>query len=164
MAGAHELAEHAARGTLHHVELWVPDLGRAVANFGWLLECLGYMPYQNWEHGRSWRLGDTYIVIEQSPALTADTYDRLRPGLNHLAFHAGPASSVDQLVSRALERGWSLLFPGKHPHAGGPQHYAAYLTDTDGFEIELVAQDSDEEPAVGTRPRASKRSRTPGLK
>jgi hypothetical protein len=29
-------------GALHHVELWVPDLGRAVRSFGWLLESLGY--------------------------------------------------------------------------------------------------------------------------
>ena len=27
--------------TLHHVELWVPDLGRAVASWGWLLTELG---------------------------------------------------------------------------------------------------------------------------
>jgi catechol 2,3-dioxygenase-like lactoylglutathione lyase family enzyme len=141
MTASHEPAQQAARGSLHHVELWVPDLGRAVANFGWLLECLGYRSYQNWDHGRSWRLGDTYIVIEESPALTAGTHDRLRPGLNHLAFHAGPPASVDHLVTQAVERGWSLLFLDKHPYAGGPQHYAAYLSDPDGFEVELVAQD-----------------------
>jgi hypothetical protein len=27
-----------------------------------------------------------------------------------------------------------------HPHAGGPDHHAAYLANTDGFEVELVAQ------------------------
>jgi hypothetical protein len=35
--------------------------------------------------------------------------------------------------------GWTLLFPDRHPHAGGPDHYAAYLENTDGFEVELVA-------------------------
>jgi hypothetical protein len=29
-------------GELHHVELWVPDLGRATASWGWLLGALGY--------------------------------------------------------------------------------------------------------------------------
>src|SRR5205807_528561 len=29
-------------GALHHVEIWVPDLDRTVASFGWLLERLGY--------------------------------------------------------------------------------------------------------------------------
>jgi hypothetical protein len=62
-------------GTLHHVELWVPDLSRAVA-------------------------------------MSAPAHDRLRPGLNHLAFHAG-----------------------------GPGHYAAYLSNADGYEVELVADD-----------------------
>lgn len=54
------------KGTLHHIELWVPDLGRA-------------------------------------------------------------------------KHGWVQLFQDKYPHAGGPGHYAAYLTNSDGFELELVA-------------------------
>jgi catechol 2,3-dioxygenase-like lactoylglutathione lyase family enzyme len=76
-------------GGLHHVELWVPDLARARAEWGWLLGRLGYEPFQDWDDGCSWRLGETYLVVEQSPALTVGQYDRLRPGLNHLAFHAG---------------------------------------------------------------------------
>ena len=35
--------------------------------------------------------------------------------------------------------GWSLLFPDRHPFAGGPEHYAAYLKDRHGYEVELVA-------------------------
>ena len=34
-------------GTLHHVELWVPDIGRAVLEWGWLLTALGYQQFQN---------------------------------------------------------------------------------------------------------------------
>jgi hypothetical protein len=63
----------------------------------------------------------------------------MRPGLNHLAFHAGSRSSVEAIVAGAHEHGWSLMFPDKHPWAGGPEHYAAYLEDRDGFEVELVA-------------------------
>ncbi len=48
-----------SHGMLHHVEIWVPDLDRAVASFGWLLEALGYTPFQSWSNGRSWRLGAT---------------------------------------------------------------------------------------------------------
>ncbi len=126
-------------GSLHHVELWVPDLARAAEQWGWLLGELGYQPYQDWPDGRSWRLGGTYLVVEQSPALTAGDHDRLRPGLNHLAFHAGPRRAVDALAAAGPARGWTLLFPDAHPHAGGPDHYAAYLANTDGFEVELVA-------------------------
>jgi len=34
----------ASPGTLHHVELWVPDLGRACSLWGRLLGELGYTP------------------------------------------------------------------------------------------------------------------------
>jgi catechol 2,3-dioxygenase-like lactoylglutathione lyase family enzyme len=126
-------------GALHHVEIWVPDLDRAAASFGWLLEALGYTLFQEWDKGRSWRLGDTYLVFERSPALTADEHDRCRPGLNHLAFHVADRETVEALAKEAPGHGWRLLFPDRHPHAGGEQHYAAYLADTDGFEVELVA-------------------------
>jgi catechol 2,3-dioxygenase-like lactoylglutathione lyase family enzyme len=126
-------------GTLHHVELWVPSLDRAVRSWGWLLGELGYQQYQDWPAGRSWRLGPTYLVLEQSPALTADVHDRCRPGLNHLAFHVRDESTVDALVAAAPAHGWDLLFADRHPHAGGPDQYAAYLADVDGFEAELVA-------------------------
>jgi catechol 2,3-dioxygenase-like lactoylglutathione lyase family enzyme len=131
-----------APGSLHHVELWVPDLPRAITQWGWLLGQLGYTPFQDWPHGRSWRLGNAYLVVEQSPALTATGHDRLRPGMNHLAFHAGSRHHVDVLAVEGPAHGWTLLFPDKHPHAGGPDHYAAYLTNTDGFEVELVADEN----------------------
>ncbi|WP_327585458.1 VOC family protein [Nonomuraea sp. NBC_00507] len=128
-------------GTLHHVEIWVPDLPRAIGSWQWLLEALGYTVSQDWAGGRSWRLGPTYLVMEQSPALTADRHDRRRPGLNHLAFHVESRTRLDALVQQAPAYGWTLMFPDRHPYAGGEQHYAAYLEDKDGFEIELVAFD-----------------------
>ena len=131
-----------ARGDVHHVELWVPDLGRAILSFGWLLEVLGYAPLQDWKLGRSWILGTTYVVIEQSPALSSEVHDRNRPGLNHLAFHVGTRTECDRVATEAGDHGWVLLFPDRHPYAGGPDHYAAYMTNSDGFEIELVAADS----------------------
>ncbi|MFJ9355862.1 VOC family protein [Streptomyces mirabilis] len=124
---------------LHHVELWVPDLSRAVREWGWLLERLGCQTHQEWEHGRSWRKGPTYVVVEQSPAMRGTDHDRMRPGLNHLAFQVGAPAEVEALVGAASAHGWTLMFPDRHPHAGGPTHYAAYLVNTDGFEVELVA-------------------------
>jgi catechol 2,3-dioxygenase-like lactoylglutathione lyase family enzyme len=127
------------RGHLHHVELWVPDLDRSIASLGWLLQELGYQQFQSWSAGRSWLLDDTYVVVEQSAALTGTSHDRHLPGLNHLAFHAGSTAEVDRLMSEATARGWTLLFADRHPHAGGPDHYAGFLVDADGFEVELVA-------------------------
>jgi catechol 2,3-dioxygenase-like lactoylglutathione lyase family enzyme len=127
------------RGALHHVELWVPDLSRAADSFGWLLTELGYEPYQDWPGGLSWRQGDTYLVVEQSPALTGTDHDRCLPGLNHLAFHVGGQAQLDELVAAAPDHGWTLLFADRHPRAGGPEHCAGYLENSDGFEVELVA-------------------------
>ncbi|HEY3880923.1 MAG TPA: VOC family protein [Trebonia sp.] len=127
------------RGGLHHVELWVPDLARAEREWGWLLGRLGYELFQEWPAGRSWGLGATYIVVERSPAMAPGAHDRLRPGLNHLAFHAGFRSDVDALASDGPANGWNLLFADRHPYAGGGEHYAAYLANSDAFEAELVA-------------------------
>jgi catechol 2,3-dioxygenase-like lactoylglutathione lyase family enzyme len=126
-------------GALHHVEVWVPDLDRAVVSWGWLLEALGWAPFQEWPVGRSWRLGETYLVVERSPDLTAGSHDRCRPGLNHLAFHVDGRDRVDALLAQAGSYGWRPLFTERFPHAGGPEHYAAYLENGDGYEVELVA-------------------------
>jgi catechol 2,3-dioxygenase-like lactoylglutathione lyase family enzyme len=126
-------------GGLHHVELWVPSLPRAVESWGWLLTTLGWAQYQRWPDGRSWRWDRVYIVVEESPALTAEAHDRCRPGMNHLALHADSRATVDAVVGEAPAHGWTLLFPDRHPHAGGAEHYAAYLADRDGFEAEIVA-------------------------
>ena len=126
-------------GLIHHLELWVPDLDRAMASWGWLLAELGYKPFGEWPGGRSWRLGHTYIVLEQSPDRTAGRHDRCRPGLNHLAFHVAGQDLVEKLVAVAPSNGWRLMFASRHPYAGGEGHYAAYLENADGFEAELVA-------------------------
>jgi len=120
----------------------VPDIDRAIRSWGWLLAELGYQPFQDWPGGRSWSLPPTYLVIEQSPAMLPGEHERTRAGLNHLAFHAGDRGHVDTLTAAAFNYGWTLMFPDTHPHAGGAQHYAAYLTDADGYEVELVADDT----------------------
>jgi catechol 2,3-dioxygenase-like lactoylglutathione lyase family enzyme len=132
-------ADRPALGAIHHVELWVPNLDRAIVSWGWLLTALGYRMFQDWPGGRSWLSGHAYIVVEQSPARTASRHDRCRPGLNHLAFHVPSRRQVDELTGEALLHGWRLMFSDLHPYAGGPQHYAAYLENVDGFEVELVA-------------------------
>jgi catechol 2,3-dioxygenase-like lactoylglutathione lyase family enzyme len=134
-----ELASGPAPRGLHHVELWVEDLDTAAAGIGWLLEELGWSVHQDWTGGRSWRLGAVYVVVEASQDRRPGRHDRMRPGLNHLALHAGTPSEVDRLVEAATARGFTLMFPDRHPYAGGPDTYAAYLETADGFEVELVA-------------------------
>ncbi|MFL6119380.1 GNAT family N-acetyltransferase [Actinophytocola sp.] len=124
---------------VHHVELWVADLAAAEKTFGWLFTQLGWHEYQRWERGVSWRRGSGYVVVEDSPARTGDRHERTAPGINHLALHAGTRADVDRVTAAAPAHGWRLMFADRHPHAGGPDHYAAYLENADGFEVELVA-------------------------
>jgi ribonuclease HI len=129
----------APTGRIHHTELWVRDFPAAEASLGWLLERLGYVRADSWDTGAKWQGADGYIVIESGPDVLDAAHERRRPGLNHLAFHAGARAEVDLLVRRAASHGWTLLFADKHPHAGGQNHYAAYLENAEGFEVELVA-------------------------
>lgn len=126
-------------GEIHHVELWVSDLATAERSWGSLLTALGYGAFQTWERGRSWRLSSTYIVVEQSPDIVGHVHERRAPGKNHLAFHVGDRTDVDRLTGECVEHGWTLMYVDRHPYAGGRDHYAAYLVNEDGFEVELCA-------------------------
>jgi catechol 2,3-dioxygenase-like lactoylglutathione lyase family enzyme len=125
---------------VHHVEIWVPDLSRAVASWGWVLNRLGWKDGDGWPGGMTWiALDGSYVVVEQSPAMSAAEHDRMRPGMNHLALTAASRAEVDTVVAEAAANGWTLMFADRHPYAGGPQHYAAFLYNTDGYELEIVA-------------------------
>lgn len=127
------------RGRLHHVEIWVADLSAARERLGWLFQQLGYTVSGEWSEGTSYQGAGEYLVLESGPDVWAEGHERRRPGLNHLAFHAGTRAEVNALTTAARERGFSLLFADRHPFAGGRSHYAAYLEAPDGFEVELVA-------------------------
>jgi hypothetical protein len=57
----------------------------------------------------------------------------------------GVHAFIEKLVADAVLHGWRLMFPERHPYAGGREHYAAYLENGDGFEVELVANSSREQ-------------------
>jgi catechol 2,3-dioxygenase-like lactoylglutathione lyase family enzyme len=101
---------------------------------------MGYEPFQEWESGRSWRLGDMYIVFVQAETRFLDIpYHRGRVGLNHLAFHATSRHHVDEITRKLRDRGVTILYADKHPFAGGEDHFAVYFEDPDRMKIELVA-------------------------
>ncbi|MCG1020834.1 hypothetical protein EKQ44_04010 [Sutcliffiella horikoshii] len=128
-------------GLIHHIELYVSSLKETKEFWGWLLEELGYTPYQEWDKGKSWKLGDTYIVFVQTEERFLDIpYHRCRVGLNHLAFHASTRGQVDYLTEQLKSRGVNMLYMDKHPYAGGKNYYAVFFEDPDRIKVELVAR------------------------
>lgn len=127
---------------IHHVQIWVPDLARADRSWGWLLEQLAFTLDRKWEVGRVWRKDTTGLVLEQSPDMVPGMlYSRLRPGMNHIAFHVADTDTLAALVDAAADHGWTQLgATGRHQLAPGTK--VAYLEDADGFEVELVVTDA----------------------
>jgi catechol 2,3-dioxygenase-like lactoylglutathione lyase family enzyme len=123
----------------HHVELWVADLERAREEWGWLLGRLGFTLDGAWSGGQTWAAGGAYLTFTISPNLTSPVHDRRSVGLNHLAFKAGDRAQTDAIMADAAAHGWRPLYQDRYPHAGGPDHYAGWLENSDGFKAEVVA-------------------------
>ncbi|SDM61334.1 VOC family protein [Bacillus sp. OK048] len=125
---------------LHHIEIYVSNLSKTIEFWGWFLKELGYMQYQKWDHGISWKFGEAYIVFVQTEERFMDiAYHRCRVGLNHLAFHAKSKEHVDEITLILKEKGIPILYQDKHPYAGGNDYYAAFFEDPDRIKVELVA-------------------------
>lgn len=128
-----------ARVGFHHVEVWIADLERVRTEWGWLLGSVGFALMDEWRSGQSWGAGGVYLTLAESPNLSEPAHDRRRPGVNHLAFWAGDRTAVDALMRDASAHGWTPLYQDRYPHAGGSEHYAGWLENSDGFKVELVA-------------------------
>jgi len=127
-------------GKLHHVDINVSDLKHSTEFWGWFLAELGYSKYTEWKSGIGWKLGETYIdIIQVEPEHIDPPYHRKRVGLNHLAFHAESREHVDELTKKLKLRGISVLYPDRHPFAGGPDSYAVFFQDPDRIKLEVAA-------------------------
>lgn len=127
-----------AHVVLHHLTLWVPDLGRADESWSWLLGLLGYRRDFALDNKLLFRHpGGLAIALEESTDMVPGMlYSRMRPGLNHMAFTVESADALDEVLAGASARGWTQLPVDGHPIAGGA--HVVYLEDRDGFEVELV--------------------------
>jgi catechol 2,3-dioxygenase-like lactoylglutathione lyase family enzyme len=124
---------------IHHIEINVSDLSASKAFWSWLLEKLGFTKYQEWEQGFSYRENGTYIVFVQTAERFLDeAYHRSRTGLNHLAFAVDTKHAVDELYRELQTRGIPLLYPERHPFAGGKEHYAVFFEDPDRIKVEVA--------------------------
>ena len=121
---------------VHHLDLWVQDAPRAADEWGWLLGELGWeidIPDTSWVHPDG-----THLLLERSPDLVDEPYERRRPGLNHLAVTVEDRARLDRLRAESTAHGWHEMFADRYPHAGGEQHTALYVENSEGFEVEIV--------------------------
>ncbi len=126
---------------IHHFDLWVQDPATATPEWNWLLGRCGWEVDFLEATSGSWKHPDgTYTFLERSPDLTDVPHDRLRPGINHLALTVADLQTLDALRADAPGYGWSELYADKYPHAGGDDHTALYLENSEGFEVEIVVE------------------------
>ena len=129
------------KGTLHHIEIYVKDLEKSIAFWGWILEELGYEEYQRWEQGVSYIYEKSYLVFVKAEEKYLDVpYHRCRAGLNHLAFYGGTNAFVDEMTEKLREKGVTILYEDRHPYAGGPDYYAVFFEDPDRMKVEIVGE------------------------
>ena len=101
---------------IHHWDLWVGDPAVAADEWGWLLGELG----READGAASWRADDgTYVFLERSPDQVDAAYDRMRPGVNHLALTVEDRALLDRVRAESSAHGWHELFADRYPHAGG---------------------------------------------
>ena len=79
---------------IHHWDLWVTDPAVAADEWGWLFGELGWAV-----DGASWMADDgTYVfLVECLPDQVDAPYDRMRPGVNHLAFTVEDRPLLDRI-------------------------------------------------------------------
>lgn len=126
---------------VHHIELYVSDLERAIDFWTPFMARLGF-------EGERWSVGMNYIAGETDPYVSlleapkdhvASGHHRKRIGMNHLAFKASSRKQVDELRDWVKQAGHRLLYDDRYPYATAPDYYALFCEDPDRIKLEVVA-------------------------
>jgi len=120
---------------LHHLSFSVSDIARSASFYDALLKPLGYRRVCEAESfvGYGTEENKDKFALQQRVGSVSPP----SPGF-HLAFAAPTRDAVDAAYAAALECGGEDNGPpGLRAHYG-PHYYAAYLTDPDGYAIEIV--------------------------
>lgn len=125
-------------GTLHHVEINVSDLEKSRLFYEWFLIEMGYVSYQRWPKGFSFKKEETYLVFVQTePKHQAHAYHRSTTGLNHLAFHCDQVL-IKKMAQQLKEKGIPLLYPTQYPVIDNVETMAIFFEDPDRIKIECA--------------------------
>ncbi|MFN8161069.1 MAG: hypothetical protein U0R52_08545 [Solirubrobacterales bacterium] len=115
---------------LHHVRLEVSDLGRSAAFYDALLGPLGWR--RHFEDGQTIGWGIA------KPVFFVSSGSQARPGFGLLCFAAKGIAAVKAGWEAGVGAGGrSAAGPGES-RGEGSGSYSAFLTDPDGYDIELT--------------------------
>jgi catechol 2,3-dioxygenase-like lactoylglutathione lyase family enzyme len=121
---------------LHHVSFSVLDVARSAAFYDAALGSLAYHRVWSFPTAIGYGLGaggDKFAI-----KLGADT---VAPSAGfHLAFAARTNADVDELYANALLNGGTDNGPPGLRMRYGPDYYAAFVIDPDGYRIEAVTK------------------------
>ena len=126
---------------LHHISFGVADLRRSAAFYDAALGALGYVRvWSDFEgdandqavgYGRAGG-GDKFAIKQRTAAPIVP------PEGFHLAFAAESHEAIHRFHAAALAHGGTDNGgPGPRPHYG-PNYYAAFVIDPDGYHVEVV--------------------------
>ncbi|MFC5631092.1 MULTISPECIES: VOC family protein [Streptococcus] len=125
---------------LHHVEIYVDDLVKSRQFYDLLLPKLGYVLYQEWREGFSYKDDQHYLVFVQvEDKFASFSYHRKQVGLNHMAFSGGAPQDIERLRMTLADKGVTFLYEDAYPYAGGENYFALFLEDPNQIKIEIVA-------------------------
>ena len=126
---------------LHHLSIGVADLGRSAAFYDAALGALGFVRvWGDFEGGANDQAaGYGYPGGGDKLAIKQRTASPIAPPEGfHIAFAAPDHAAIHRFHEAALANGGSDNgAPGPRPHYG-PNYYAAFVIDPDGYHVEAV--------------------------
>jgi catechol 2,3-dioxygenase-like lactoylglutathione lyase family enzyme len=121
-----------------HLGITVDDLDRAIAQFGPVMQALGFTRVDA-EVGVSWqRDGEPEFILRPAREPGTGPHRHGHVGWQHLAFALGSRAEVDRLHAIAVDAGWSVVREPKLYPRFNERYYASFLEDDNGIRIEFM--------------------------
>jgi len=115
---------------LHHVTVAVADLDRSASFYDSLLSPLGWRRHHDSDGTIAWGIAKPvfYIVAEGDP----------EPGFGMISFSALGIAAVKAAFEEGVESGGTGVAEPGARRGPGSGSFSAFLTDPDGYQIEIT--------------------------
>jgi catechol 2,3-dioxygenase-like lactoylglutathione lyase family enzyme len=122
---------------LHHLDLTVSDVAKALDFYDRVLARLGFTRYRpDDDRAPEWRSPSLSIALHAAKR-NQGQHDRYTPGLHHLAFNAESRAEIDAFHEFLIANSVTILDPPAE-YDYDPGYYAVFFADPDGMKLELV--------------------------